>query len=294
MYPSLPWSFLGLGRSESSFEKARFIVIPVPYDSTASYRPGSREGPHHIIAASRHMELFDVELEEEPYTKGVFTLDEMETVRGSPAETLERVYLTVKNVIQQNKTPILIGGEHTITLGAAKALPSDSMVVDLDAHADLRNECEGDSLSHACVMRRILELGRGVVEIGVRSMSEEEYRYARRENIPIVYREAIRRRGLEETLKDIRRIIEGRRTYLSIDIDVFDPSEAPSAATPEPDGLRFWEVSQIMKEVCGSSRVMGVDLMEVTPIAGDVITEFLAAKVLYKAIGYIRQLPIDL
>lgn len=287
MYPSTPWNFLGLSSSETSYEKARFIVIPIPYDTTESYRTGSRNGPHQIIDASRYVELFDLELKQEPYEKGIFTLDEMETVRGNVTETLDRIRLSVARVLGDGKTPMLIGGEHTVTLGGVNALPKDTLVVVLDAHADLRDSYEGDKFSHACVMRRIIEGGRSVVEIGVRSLSQDEFKFAEEKGLTIFYRERLRK-DLKGALNAIRRIIDEKTVYLSVDVDVLDPSEAPAVSTPEPDGLSFWEAKEIIRAVCCSSQVCGVDTVEVTPIPGSVVTEFLAAKMLYKIVGYIR------
>ena len=288
MYPSVSWNFLGLSPSETSFEKAKFIILPIPFDSTSSYRPGSRDGPSRIIEASRYVELFDVELAEEPYLKGVFTLDELEPVRGNPAETIERISQATKYVIDNRKIPILIGGEHTITLGAVSVLPKDSIVVILDAHADLRYSYQGDSLSHACVTRRILEKSLGTVQIGVRSMSEEEYTYVKENNLTLYYRDTIRKSGLNPFLQDLKKNIESRSVYLSIDVDVLDPSEAPGVSTPEPDGLSFFEAKEIIKQICCSSHIKGIDIVEVTPLHGNTVTEFLAASLLYKAIGYIQ------
>lgn len=288
MYSPSSWNFLGLDGFETSFEEARFIIIPVPYDSTVSYRPGSRNGPHCIIDASRNVELFDIELEDEPYKKGVFTLNELELVRGNVLETLDEIDRITKGVIQRGKIPVMIGGEHTITVGAVKSLPRDLVVVDLDAHSDLRDSYQGDAFCHASTMRRILDQGKTVIEIGVRSLSLEEFQFIKEKNLPVFYREEIRRRTLRDVLTDIRCLVEGKKVYLSIDIDVLDPSEAPGVSTPEPDGLSFRDVQEITREVCYSSNVIGLDVVEVAPIPGSVITEFLAAKLLYKTLGYIR------
>lgn len=289
MYRPSSWNFLGLDSFEISFEEAKFIIIPVPYDSTASYRSGSRNGPHSILDASRNVELFDIELEREPYTKGVFTLHEVEPVRGNIVETLNEIDRVTKDVIQRRKVPVVIGGEHTITVGAVTSLPRDVVIVDLDAHSDLRNSYLGDTFCHATTMRRILDQGKKVIEIGVRSMSLEEFQYIQKKKLPVFYREEIRRRTLRNVLPDIRRLIEGKKVYLSIDVDVLDPSEAPGVSTPEPDGLSFRDVQEIVREVCSSSTVVGVDVVEVTPIPGSVVTEFLAAKLVYKTLGYIQE-----
>jgi agmatinase len=289
LYNPSSWNFLGLDSFETSFEEAKFIIIPVPYDSTVSYRSGSRYGPHSILDASRNVELFDIELEDEPYKKGVFTLNEVEPVRGNVLETLDEIDRVTKDVIQRGKIPVVIGGEHTITVGAVKSLPRDVVVVDLDAHSDLRDSYQGDAFCHASTMRRILDQGKTVIEIGVRSMSLEEFQFIKEKNLPVFYREEIRRRTLRNVLTDIRRLIEGKKVYLSIDVDVLDPSEAPGVSTPEPDGLSFRDVQEITREVCYSSNVIGVDVVEVAPIPGSVVTEFLAAKLLYKTLGYIQE-----
>jgi agmatinase len=287
LYPFIPWSFLGLDSSEASYDKAKFIVVPVPYDSTESYRAGSRNGPHQVIDASRYIELFDLESQSEPYKKGICTLEEMEVIRGNPLEMLDRIRTSVKKLVDDNKIPILIGGEHTISLGAVMAFNDDVIVVDLDAHSDLRNSYEGSPYSHACVMRRIFESGRSLIEVGARAMSQEEFNFAKEKNIPI-YFSAMLRKNFRTLLTEISKQIKGKNVYLSIDADVFDPSEAPGVSTPEPDGLTFSEVKEIIKTICNSAVIKGVDLVEVTPIPGNNITEFLSARILYKTIGYIK------
>lgn len=287
-YTPSSFNFLGLDFFETCFEKARFIIIPVPYDSTASYRSGSRNGPHSILNASQNLEHFDIELEQEPYKKGVFTMNEVEPVRGNVSAMLEKIRQVTKGVFEIGKIPVLIGGEHTITLGAVKPLPRDVVVVDLDAHSDFRDSYLGDSICHASVMRRIWEQDKEVVEIGVRSMSMGEYHFVKENNVKVFYREAIKEKGLKGLLGDLRPLVECKTVYLSIDVDVFDPSEAPGVSNPEPDGLSFGEVKEIVREVCYSSKVIGFDVVEVSPIPGNVITEFLAAKILYKTLGYIR------
>ncbi len=287
MYPFIPWNFLGLDSSETSYKKAKFVIVPIPYDSTQSYRTGSRNGPHQIIDASRYVELFDIESQNEPYKKGIFTLEEMETIKGNPAKTLERVRTSIKSLLNDGKIPVLIGGEHTITFGAVQAFPKDVVVVVFDAHADLRESYEEDRLSHACVMRRIIESGRDVIAIGVRSMSQEEYNFAKENTVSIFFRETLKKE-FRQSLTDVLSRIKGKNVYLSLDVDVFDPSEAPAVSTPEPDGLSFGEVKEIIREICYSAKIVGVDFVEVTPIPGNNITEFLSARILYKIIGYVR------
>jgi agmatinase len=280
--------FLGLTDYETSFEDAKFIIIPVPYDSTASYRPGSRNGPQNIILASRNLELFDLESKSEPYQKGIFTLSEVEPTRGNVIETLASITDITKKVLALNKIPILLGGEHTITVGSTNAFSSDVIVLTLDAHSDLRDNYLGDKYCHASVMRRIIDQGKQVIEIGVRSMCKEEFDFIQQDHITLYSMEALRQQGILQIIHELKERIAGKNVYLSIDVDVFDPSEAPGVSTPEPGGLDFFTAEKLVREICQSCYIVGCDLVEVTPIPGNTITEFLAAKILYKICGFIN------
>lgn len=279
--------YLGLNEYETSFEAAKFIVIPIPYDSTTSYRHGSRNGPHNVLHASQNLELFDLESKSEPYLKGVYTLAEVEPVRGNVLDTLAAITEITKKIIVTDKIPILLGGEHTITIGGVNAFLNDIIVVDLDAHSDLRDNYLGDHFCHASVMRRIIEQGKSVIELGVRSMCKEEFEFIQQTRLKVYYRETLRLKGLQHIIKDLRNQIAGKKVYLSIDMDVFDPSEAPGVSTPEPGGLNYFEVEELIRSICKSCQIVGCDLVEITPIPGNDITEFLAAKILYKTLGFI-------
>lgn len=287
LYSLPPYNFLGLDGEHSDFGKAKFVVIPVPYDSTASYRAGARNGPKAIISASRNVELFDLELKREPYEVGVATLDEIEPARGDSSLTVQRIKEVVSEVVEKGKIPVIIGGEHTVSLGAIGAFGEDTVVVSLDAHADLREEYEGCKISHACVMRRAVEQKKGLLEIGIRSLSGDEFRFAGENKIPIYYMRDIREKGLDAVLKDVEKKLRGKKVYLSIDIDAIDPGEAPGTGTPEPGGLHYDEVVQIVSKVCSAGKVVGFDVVEVAPTGTDNVTEFLAAKLIYKIIGYL-------
>ena len=279
--------FLGLTEFETSFEKAKFIVIPVPYDSTASYRPGSRNGPHSILLASQNLELFDLKSQSEPYQKGVYTLSDVEPTRGNVLETLTSITDITKKVLEINKIPVLIGGEHTITVGSTNAFTNDVIVVTLDAHSDLRDNYLGDQYCHASVMRRIIDQGKQIIEIGVRSMCREEFDYIHQNHVPVYSVEALRQQGIQQIIHELKKRIADKKVYLSIDMDVFDPSEAPGVSTPEPGGLDYFNTEELVRNICQSCHIVGCDLVEVTPIPGNNITEFLAAKILYKTIGFI-------
>ena len=283
----LPFNFLGLEEEFSNFDKSKFVVIPVPYDSTTSYVSGCRNAPFEIIKASRQVELFDIETKEEAYKKGVCTIDEIEPVRGNSEAMVRRVYEVVKDILDKKKIPILIGGEHTITLGSALAFPKEVYFISIDAHADLRDEYEGSKVGHACVMRRIFEHNKNIIEIGVRALSKEEFEFAEKNEIPIYYKHKLDERGINVVMNEIIKKIKKKQVYLSIDFDALDPSIAPGVGTPEPNGLKWDEVLFILNKISKNSKVIGFDLVEVLPIHGNHVTEFLAARLIYKLIGMI-------
>lgn len=282
------YNFLRLPEEFSGLEKAGFVVIQVPFDSTASYMGGARNGPHAIIRASREVELFDRELGE-PYREGIATLEEIDLARGDSERTVKMVSDALGKIAGMGKTPVMLGGEHTITAGAAMALGTGVDFVILDAHSDLRDEYEGCKFSHACTSRRIAGSGNRITELGVRSISREEMDYlSENKNVKVHFMDDIRESGLAPTLKKLSGDLKGRRVYLSIDIDALDPSEAPGTGTPEPGGFHYREALEIVKTVCQSAKsIAGFDITEVAPIPGSHVTEFLAAKLAYKTIGNI-------
>ncbi|MEW6329533.1 MAG: agmatinase [Candidatus Micrarchaeota archaeon] len=273
-----PFNFCGL--EGVTFEKAKVVVLPVPYDSTASYRGGCRDGPHALIQASRNMETYDYEFRCEPASVGIFTLDELEPARGSVEETLGRVEGAVAEILSHGKFPLMIGGEHSITLGAIRAFANsrdkEFSVLHLDAHADMRDEYEGSRFSHACVMSRVRELC-DVVSVGVRSMSGEEAAYIKKEKIKL-HGADFDARGIVEELKD--------DVYITFDLDVFDPSEMAAVGTPEPGGIRWKEATGLLRAVAGKKNVIGADVVELCPIPGNIAADFMVAKLAYKMIGY--------
>ncbi|QLJ53109.1 MAG: Agmatinase [Candidatus Fermentimicrarchaeum limneticum] len=277
-----PYNFVGLEPELTSFEKARVVVLPVPYDSTVCYRTGARNGPHAIINASRNMELYDEELGFEPASVGIHTLDELEPSRDSPRETIKRVESAVAEILEKKKFPLMLGGEHSISVGAVRAvskLYKDLTVLQLDAHSDLRDEFEGTKFGHTSVMRRISEFC-DTVQVGIRSMCAEEAEFAKKKKLKLFHaRDSLKPKFIVSSLK--------RNVYVTIDLDVFDPSEVPAVGTPEPGGLHWYDVLAILKEVASSRNVVGFDVVELCPIDGDITSDFLAARLAYKFLGYI-------
>jgi len=279
-YPTAePFNFLGL--FGQSYQKSKVVVFPVPYSSTASWKAGTNFGPQAIIEASRHLELYDIEAKKDFSKKGVFTLDPLGVSKNSPKETVLQIKKVTDNLLRNKKFPFMLGGEHSITLGAVMSFKekfSDFSVLQLDAHADLREEYEGTKYSHACVMKRIRDLKIPVTQVGIRSVSGEELKPLAKAEDSIFYAPNL---PVDEIVNSLK-----KNVYLTFDLDVLDPSIMPSTGTPEPGGLGWYEVLELIKEVSKKRRIVGADMVELDPIPGVSAPDFLAAKLAYKIIGY--------
>ncbi len=283
-------SFGGIPDKYSSWKSSSFVVIPFPIDLTTTYVTGARNGPRAIVEASGHMELFDEENKIEPYRTGIFVSTEIPVLTTEPQAMLKELEKRMKAVIRAGKFPVILGGEHTGTCGAVSALKKkyeDITVLQFDAHADLRDTYLGSRWNHACVGRRIVDSGAKLLQVGVRSISEEEDRFLRKaENVKTFYASEVK-----ENLADVTRgIVSGLsgNVYLSIDLDVFDPGIMPSVGTPEPGGLDWFEVIDILRDVMRADcNLVGFDIMELSPISGIVAPDFLAAKLCYRIMGWI-------
>jgi len=257
----------------------------VPYDSTTEWHSGTREGPQAIINASQYLELYDIEIDREIHKVGIHTLPAIQPLLSSPEEMVQRVYHVAKELVQQAKFVVMLGGEHSLSLGAIRALREkhqDLCVLQLDAHADLRDEYSGTQYSHACVMRRVFELC-PIVQVGIRSLSREEQQFLNQNKMQPFYASTP-----APSLAPLQQIIASLpdNVYISIDLDVFDPSIMSAVGTPEPGGLQWHEVLNLLKLVALHKHVIGFDLMELCPKEGPASCAFLAAKLAYKLIGY--------
>jgi len=284
-YPTLePYNFGGL--EKQNYKSSKVIVVPVPYESTTYYLSGTKEGPRAIINASRHIELYDQELKKNVSRIGIFTLEELEPSKNSPQETILRIEKVIEKILEDGKFPVILGGEHSITLGAVlsfkkKYSARELSILQLDAHCDLRNEFEGTKFHHACVMRRIIDdLKISITQVGIRSLSEEEANYLKESKKNNIFYD--RKFTVEEVIKTLK-----ENVYLTLDLDVFDPSIMPSVGTPEPGGLDWYEVLDLILAVSLNRKIVGLDVVELSPIAGLIAPDFLAAKLVYKIIGYI-------
>ncbi len=283
----LQWpTFLDTPPEGNDPESARVFVIPVPYDSTTSFKGGAREGPDAIIRASRHLEDYDHELERDISLVGIHTTPEITPDVSGPEAMVARIRRAVAAAAQSGRLVALLGGEHTIAVGAVQALKErhdDLSVLYLDAHADLRDEYMGARWGHACVARRICEVA-PVVQVGVRSLSEEENEFIQLQSIPVHFW-----RSGSSKVEDIVQSVANQLTqhvYISIDMDVFDPAVVSAVGTPEPGGMLWHEVLSLLRTVAEGRDIVGFDISELSPREGPAAGAFTAAKLAYKLIGY--------
>lgn len=289
----LPRNFLGLEPEDSGFEGARVVLLPVPYEATTSYGGGTGAGPDAIIEASRYIELYDQELDAEPYEVGVATLPALPLTGAGPAEAIAelRAAYTALLSAAPEKFIITLGGEHSISsapiLAWAERLKAEGRkltVLQFDAHTDLRPEYEGSPYSHASVMHRVHEAGVDIVAVGIRALTREERELARgSDNIHLFLADEIH--SGEEWMEEVMERL-GDDLYITFDIDCFDPSLVPATGTPEPGGLQWYPVMKLLRRVFREREVHACDVVELAPQAGNHAPDFLAAKLVYKMIGY--------
>ncbi|MGI0141054.1 MAG: agmatinase [Candidatus Micrarchaeales archaeon] len=274
------------GTEEIDYKKAKVVVLPIPYDSTVTYKSGTRDGPRAIIDASRNMELYSYELGSDISKIGVYTMDELAPDLSSPQNMVKRISKEVGLIIDSGKVPLILGGEHTITIGAVDAFAKKNKnfsVVQLDAHADTRDEMFNTKYMHATAMARCSELAKNVVGVGIRSTDAPLD--PKNKRAKSFFMEEVKRKGIEAVAKEVAKLTE-KEIYLTIDADVFDPSEMPSVGTPEPDGLRFNDAMVLIKELAKSKKLLGFDIVELSPISGLHAPNYALAKLAYLTIGY--------
>ncbi len=279
-------NFAGIEDSFTSYSGAAFVVVPVPYDLTSTYQPGSRRGPAAILDASSNMELYDDELHKETYTVGINTLAPVEVDARGPSEMIQTVRRTIARVAADGKIPVMLGGEHSISFGAVAAVKEkypELRVLQLDAHADLRDSYQGSPYSHASVARRISEIC-PLVQAGIRSFCFEEAEFMKTGAVRTYSSDFIL--SNENRCEEICANLSGD-LYITLDIDVLDPSLMPATGTPEPGGLSWRHLLGIVQEATKRCRVRGFDVVELAPIPGMVAPDFLVAKLVYRIMGYI-------
>jgi agmatinase len=280
-----PLVFGGALPVRRSFDESSVVILPVPVDRTTSYVGGTRNGPHEILQASSHMELWDEEMRADVHGVGIFTLPEMELPFGEMEPLVDEIERVAYEIIGRDKFLVSLGGEHSITpplvSAAARKYPGLS-VLQIDAHADMRDSYMGTRHNHACAMRRSLHHAR-LTQVGIRSLSTEEAEVLPKLNTTIFYDVSMR-----ENPQWIDAVVEslGDDVYLSIDVDGMDPSIMPATGTPEPGGLSWPEITRLLRAVAERRRIVSADVVELSPIPGMVAPTFLCAKLIYKLLTY--------
>jgi agmatinase len=265
---------------------ARVAIIPAPLEYSVCYIQGTQHGPQAILNASSQMELYDEELDCCPIEVGVYTYPPLDYHGQDHAAALQATGNAVRQALQRGQLPLTLGGEHSLSAPAIAAVHEkypDLTVVHIDAHGDLRDEYEGTPLSHASIERRVVDMGIPLLEIGIRSFSPEEAEFLKSgPNVAIVW--------AYQMAKGIANIPWERlsqHTYVTIDLDAFDPGEMPAVGTPEPGGLNWYQVLDLFRTICQRTTIVGMDVVELCPMEGQTRADFLAAKLIYKMIGYL-------
>ena len=280
-----PLVFGGVLPRRRSFDESRVVVLPVPVDRTTSYVGGTRNGPHEILQASSHMELWDEELQVDVHGIGIFTLPEMELPFGEMEALVEEIERVAYEIIGRDKFLLALGGEHSITpplVSAAARKHAPLSVLQIDAHADMRDAYMGSGYNHACAMRRAVEYAR-LTQVGIRSLSTEEAQILPRMNTTIFYDVSMRRdpHWIDAVVNSLE-----EQVYVTIDVDGLDPAIMPATGTPEPGGLSWAEITALLRAVAERRRVVAADIVELSPIPGIVAPSFLCAKLAYKLLTY--------
>jgi len=272
----------------SDYKKSKVVLLPCPYEGTVTYRRGCSKGPSAILEASANMELFDDELKKETYRIGISTKKPLKLSSLSPEKVVTTIKKEVSKILEHKKMPIVLGGEHSVSIGAVWAvseLYKNVSILHLDAHYDLRDKYEGSIYNHACAARRFLDYC-PLVEAGVRSLSkkEEDFINTKPPNLEIfdIYSILKNPDWKNAVLKSLNNDV-----YISIDMDVPDPSVMPSVGTPEPGGLSWYQLLDLLNVVSKNKRVTGFDVVELMPLKDVAAPDFLTSKLIYRLLGYI-------
>lgn len=268
------------------YEKAKIVILPLPFERTTSYLQGTAMGPEAIVQASYNVELYDIELDDEPYLQGIHSLRPLVFPASEPIEeSIEKIETAVGKILEDEKWPVILGGEHTISYPVFLAFQKRFLnlsILHLDAHTDLRNEYLGDPFSHACVMRRVREHNKNIVSVGIRSLCRDEAEYIKKEQPIIFFDHDIQKHGIA-----IDRILSelSDDVFITFDLDAITPQEIPSVGTPEPGGLTWFQVKELFEAVFSNINVVGFDVVELKPDGINFHSDFWAAKMIYKMIG---------
>jgi agmatinase len=265
-----------------NYSESCIIIVPVPYDETSTWMKGADKGPDAILDASVNLEFYDVETSSEAHLAGINTLAPV-LEKGTPEKLVNAVYDRILSLLNEKKFPVILGGNHTVSIGAIKAFSEyfeNLSILQLDAHTDLRQVYEGSKFNHACAMARAREYS-PIVQVGIRSMSAEELPFVDKSRIffshELYYDKSLYNKALDKLSDNV---------YITIDLDVFDPALMPSTGTPEPGGPSYFELLHFMRDVIKSRNVVGFDVVELCPSAINKAPDFIAAKIIYQLLSY--------
>lgn len=289
---SHPFPFLDLEPPVSDFDTAAVAILPVPYEGGISYGQGTLHGPKDILKSSAYVELYDEYLNMEVCRMGIATLESL-SVPGDAESMITTVSETVGNLLESGKFTVMIGGDHSITTGYLLALKKyfkSFSIIQLDAHADLRDSYENNSHSHACTMARAREITPHTLQLGIRSLSQEEATLIKNQNLKVVYMHELRRHQA-----DLRSMIEQLPdpVYITLDVDVFDWSVVRSTGTPEPGGFRWSEMMGLLELIFNSKQIVGFDVVELSASSDDPTSSFAAARLIYRMLGFLLQAELN-
>jgi len=276
-------NFGDLPETQTDFVQSKIVILPVPYDGTSTWLKGADKAPKAILEASANLELYDIETDSEVYLNGIHTKKPV-LENSSPESMSQSVENITFQLLKKKKFVVTLGGEHSVSIGAIKAHAQnydDLTVLQLDAHADLRNEYEGSKYNHACVMARVKELKIPFLQIGIRSMDISEKKQLKAERT-FFAKDIVKQKNWQKKIIPLL----SQNVYITIDLDVFDPAIMPSTGTPEPGGLDWWAVLQLLRLVAKNRNIVGFDLVELCPDPDHKAPDFLAAKLIYKLLSY--------
>ncbi|MEJ4087892.1 agmatinase [Galbibacter orientalis] len=275
-------NYAGIPEKYARLDDAQVVLIPVPYDGTSTWQKGADKGPDAFLNASENMELFDIETRSEPYKKGVYLAPAV-TENSSPEKMVETVHKITKNYIKQDKFVTLFGGEHSISIGSIRAFNEcfdDLTVLQIDAHADLRETYEGSKCNHACAVYEASQETK-LIQVGIRSMDISEVDNMIEDQTYFAEDISMSDEWMDDSIHQMT-----ENVFITIDLDAFDPSILPSTGTPEPGGLLWYETLDYLKKVFKKKNVVGFDIVELCPNENEKSSDFLAAKLYYKMLAY--------
>ena len=287
---SVQSNYLGIEKEYSSYENSKVVIYSAPLENTVSYGRGTKNAPKAILKASHYVEFYDEETERELcFEKGIATLPVNNLDKLKSKKAIEKIEKDISALLNDDKFVVMLGGEHTVTLGAVKAFHkkfNNLSVLQIDAHSDLRESYEGSIYSHASVMRRVFEINKSIVQVGIRAQCKEEANFIKAKKINTFYMRNIRLATAQKKWQNDVVNSLTQNVYISFDIDGLDPSIVPATGTPEPGGLFWDETLDLIKLIGKKKNIVGFDIVELAPSRFHSASDFIAAKLLYKILNY--------